>query len=55
MTYYTAQGTLLSTLHYPLCEKNLKDSGYMNNLTDSICCMPEANTTLNTNYTPPKI
>ena len=26
----------------------------MNNLTDLICCMPEVNTTLNTNYTPKK-
>ena len=32
--------------------KNLKKNGYMSIITKSLCCTPETNKTLQSNYTP---
>ena len=44
-TYCIAQGTLLSALWWPKWEGNM---------ADSLCCTPDTNTTLYSNYTPIK-
>ena len=50
-----AQGTLLSTLLWPIWKKNQKkrvDIGIDTCVTDSLCCIPETNITLYITYTP---